>query len=97
MSFTNDWGPGTYAYEQGLGENAEARQAAARAACRGNDSRGGLLGRMAGAVRGGAVQDSAPTSGNAGSQAFQAMVAAQSSGESDFFSSPIHQDWNWGE
>lgn len=59
----------------GVEARAESRQATARAFCAGNDSRGGLLGRMAGAVSGGSVRG--PTGKqNAGSMSFQEMQAA---------------------
>lgn len=58
-------------YTSATNSRAEQRQANARAAMRGRDGRGGLLGRMAGATKGGAVQDVAGQ--NPGSQAFQQM------------------------
>ena len=56
-----------------------ARQAAARRACRGNDSRGGLLGRMAGATGTGSAISQSPRTGghNSGSIRFQVMLAAE--------------------
>ena len=55
------------------GSGAEARRQTARASMRGNDARGGLLGRLAGVVKGGAVADEGAAGGNAGSNAFAAM------------------------
>ena len=61
-------------------QSISARQAFARRACRGNDSRGGLLGRMAGATgTGSAISQSPRTGGNPGSIRFQAMLAAKQS------------------
>ena len=55
-----------------------ARQAFARRACRGNDGRGGLLGRMAGATGTGSVIGQSPrTGGNPGSTRFRAMLASR--------------------
>jgi len=59
-----------------VSSSAEARQAFGRGACSGADARGGLLGRLAGARKGGAV-DQTQAGANAGSSRFQAMVAAQ--------------------
>jgi len=57
-------------------QSISARQAFARRACRGNDSRGGLLGRMAGATgTGSAISQSPRTGGNLGSVRFRAMLA----------------------
>ena len=61
-------------------QSISARQAAARRACRGQDGRGGLLGRMAGATGTGSAISQAPrTGGNPGSNRFQAMLAAKQS------------------
>ena len=59
---------------QGYEGRIEARRASARAAMRGNDGRGGLLGRLAGATKGGAVRKGS-MGGNEGSSRFQAMQA----------------------
>ena len=57
-------------------QSVSERQAAARRACRGQDGRGGLLGRMAGATgTGSAISQSTRTGGNPGSVRFQAMLA----------------------
>ena len=62
-------------YTEATNTRAEARQEAAREACKGNDARGGLLGRMAGAVKGGAlIYEGGSAGGNAGSRNFMALA-----------------------
>ena len=56
------------------GSGPDARRQTARESMRGNDSRGGLLGRLAGVVKGGAVCDAGAAGGNAGSILFQEMA-----------------------
>lgn len=53
--------------------SAETRQEFAAAQMRGADSRGGLLGRLAGVKKGGVIKAN-DGQGNAGSAEFQAMV-----------------------
>ena len=66
-------GKGKTYTEASNGSGAEARRETARNSMRGNDARGGLLGRMAGAAKGGAVCAEGTEGGNAGSNAFAAM------------------------
>ena len=61
-------------------QSISERQAFARRACRGQDGRGGLLGRMAGTTgTGSAISQSPRTGGNPGSNRFRAMLAQHQS------------------